>query len=60
LDKFLNHKTSNEKQTPLHYAAKIGFAAVVECLITEYGADKESLDYCQRTPLYIAAEYSKI
>jgi hypothetical protein len=45
-------------QTPLHYAAKKGSDEVVECLITEYNADKEAKDYLNRTPIYLAAEFS--
>jgi hypothetical protein len=36
-----------------------GAKNVAECLITDYGVNKEAMDYKNRTPLYIAAEYSK-
>jgi ankyrin repeat protein len=55
----LKQKTVNEKQTPLHYAAKYGSSEVVECLITEFKADKEERDYERRTPLFLAAEFGK-
>ena len=52
-------KTNNEKQTPLHYAAKFGSNEVIKCLIIECSADKEAKDHWNRTPLYIAAEFCK-
>ena len=49
-------QTQAEKQTPLHYAARMSSSEVVRFLINECGADKEAKDYLNRTPLYIAAE----
>ena len=50
-------QTQAEKQTPLHYAARMSSSEVVRFLINECGADKEAKDYLNRTPLYIAAEF---
>ena len=36
-----------------------GAKAVAESLISDYGVNTEAIDYKSRTPLYIAAEYSK-
>ena len=46
-------------QTPLHIAAKNGSKAIADALITKYEVEKECYDYKHRTPLFIAAEYSK-
>lgn len=59
LPKYIDEKTIAEQQTPLHIACKLGSVNVVECLINELNAYKEARDYQMRTPLYLAAEYSK-
>ncbi len=56
---FLEKKTQNEKQTPLHFAVKSGSEAIAECLITELEVSKDELDHLNRTALFIAAECSK-
>lgn len=56
---FLESKTYEEDQTPLHYAAKKGNNETVVSLINDYNADKECKDYQRRTPLYLAAEHGK-
>ena len=50
-------KSNDEKQTPLHFAARFGSSDVITCLINDYEANREAKDYFDRTPLYIAAEY---
>jgi ankyrin repeat protein len=59
LKDYIDGKSNKELQTPLHKAAMFGAKNVAECLISEYGVNKEAMDYKNRTPLYIAAEYSK-
>jgi ankyrin repeat protein len=59
LKEFLEKKIQVENQTALHFAAKTGSEAIVECLITEYGVNTDALDHQNRTALFIAAEYSK-
>ena len=51
--------TNEEKQTPLHYAAKAGSLEAVEYLVNELDADLTAEDYCGRTPFLLAAEYGK-
>jgi hypothetical protein len=46
-------------QTPLIYAAKLNSCEVAEFFITELNAYKEARDYKSRTPLFVAAEFSK-
>ncbi len=55
----LDYRTTNEKQTPLHYAAQYSSAEVVECFIKEFNADKEAIDGEGRTPLCLAVEFGK-
>ena len=59
LKSYLNSTTSDKLQTPLHLAAMYGSRAVAECLISDFEVNKEARDYKDRTPLFIAAEYSK-
>ncbi len=56
----MNMQTKTEKQTPLHYAARMSSSEIVRYLITECGANKETKDYLNRTPLYVAAEFGRI
>ena len=35
-----------------------GSVSIAECLISDFRVTKESCDYKERTPLYVAAEYS--
>ena len=44
--------------TPLHAAARKNATKIAEYLICEHEVDKEALDYKNRTPLTIAAEFS--
>jgi ankyrin repeat protein len=53
----MKKESTDEKQIPLHYAARFGSSDVIKCLINEYEANREAKDYLDRTPLYIAAEY---
>jgi ankyrin repeat protein len=46
-------------QTPLHIAAKSDSVEVADYLINELKVNREALDYKLRTPLLIAAEFSK-
>lgn len=48
----------DEKQTPLHYAAKYGSTAVAEYFIIDLNANKEAKDHKNRTALFIASEFS--
>jgi hypothetical protein len=50
-------QTKTEKQTPLHYAARMSSSEVVRYIINDCRADKEAKDYFNRTPLYVAAEF---
>ena len=56
-DSFCSMISLNEKQTPLHYAAKFGSSEVIKILIKELNVDKEKRDVFDRTPLYLAAEF---
>ena len=57
MDSYCSMISSNEKQTPLHYAAKFGSSEVIKILIKELNVDKEKRDVFDRTPLYLAAEF---
>ena len=59
LKDYIDGKSNKELQTPLHKTAMFGAKAVAESLISDYGVNTEAIDYKSRTPLYIAAEYSK-
>ncbi len=59
MEKLLESRSDVEGQTALHHAAKEGSISVAECLITEFNADKEAKDHKNRTPIFIAAEFSK-
>ena len=48
----------NYDRTPLHFAAMYGSVLVAEYFIEELKAEKESMDILNRTPLFVAAEYS--
>lgn len=54
----INEKTYNEKQTPLHYAAREGHLEIVERFLNEK-ANIEIIDKQGRTPLYLAAEHGQ-
>ena len=54
----VNIKTFNDKQSPLHYAAKYEGLEAMKVLIG-YGADINALDVMQRSPMFIAAEYGE-
>ncbi len=58
MEQLLEGRSTFEKQTPLHFASKEGSCSVAECFIKEFNADKEAKDYKNRTPLFIAAEFS--
>ena len=58
LSKYLEMSTKHEKQTPLHYAAKEGSPIIADCLISVFKVNKEAYDHQNRTPLYLAAEFS--
>ncbi|GCB74430.1 hypothetical protein scyTo_0003520 [Scyliorhinus torazame] len=49
-------RTTEEWQTPFHYAAKYDATNSLQCLHNK-GANIHVLDYKQRTPLYLAALY---
>ena len=49
-------KTFNDKQTPLHYAAKYNGIDAMQILI-RHGADVNVVDAMERSPLFLAAEY---
>ena len=55
----IDARTSEENQTPIHVASKYNSASVIPILI-EGGARLDDLDYKQRTPLQLAAEYGKL
>jgi ankyrin repeat protein len=55
-----SEEEGQHKQTPLHIAAKYDSVEVAEYLINELKVDKEANDYKLRTPLFIAAEFSKL
>ena len=57
LKEYMNFK-SKKLYTPLHIAAMYGSVSIAECLISDFRVTKESCDYKERTPLYVAAEYS--
>jgi ankyrin repeat protein len=59
LKEHVNLQSTKHSYTPLHVAAMSGSVSIVECLINEYEAEKELIDYKNRTPLHEAAEYSK-
>lgn len=50
--------TYGENQTPIHYAAKNDADTALQELIN-IGADVNSRDYKQRTPLHVAAELGR-
>jgi ankyrin repeat protein len=52
-----DNETKKTKQTPLHYAAKMGHKDTIKILVEKCMANKEAKDFMNRTPLYIAAEY---
>lgn len=54
----LEARTSEEGQTPLHFAARNDAVESLKVLI-KLGADKESKDFRQRTPLFVAAELGR-
>jgi ankyrin repeat protein len=56
----VNAYGGEHRQTPLHLIAKTSSTLMAEYLINELKANKEVRDYKYRTPLAIAAEYSKI
>ncbi|XP_038666132.1 transient receptor potential cation channel subfamily A member 1-like isoform X2 [Scyliorhinus canicula] len=51
-------RTTEEWQTPFHYAAKYDATNSLQCLYDK-GANIHVLDYKQRTPLYLAALYGR-
>ena len=51
---------SKKAYTPLHIAAMNGSISIIESLIHDYGVEKEMIDYKNRTPLHVAAEYSNL
>jgi hypothetical protein len=55
----LHAVTYEERQTPLHHAARNGCNKAVRCLIEDFNANKEEKDSNDRTPLYLAAEYGQ-
>lgn len=42
------------KMTPLHWAARAGYAELVNILTTKYRANPSAKDYYGRTPLHLA------
>ena len=60
LEKEADFPEEQHKQTPLHIAAKFDSVEVADYLINELKANKEANDYKLRTPLFIAAEFSKL
>ena len=50
--------TDNKKMTPLHYAAKLGDAAMADLLV-RLGADPNALDYKGRSPAALAEDKEK-
>ena len=55
-----NCKDKPDEWTPLHYAARGGFADVATVLIKNAGADVKAVSTYNRTPLHIAAEEGNI
>ena len=60
LEDYIDCRSNKELHTPLHRAAMFGSKAIAESLIVDYNVNREAVDYKNRTPLYIAAEYSKL
>ena len=59
INDYLEATTIERCYTPLHLAAKKGSNSIAEYLISNLNINKEVLDYKGRTPLALAAQYSK-
>eukprot|EP01138_Halocafeteria_seosinensis_P013736 gb/GECG01014027.1/.p1 GENE.gb/GECG01014027.1/~~gb/GECG01014027.1/.p1 ORF type:complete len:515 (+),score=71.90 gb/GECG01014027.1/:1-1545(+) len=51
--------TKHPKNRPIHIAAELGFAEIVEILL-DHGASADSQNYDQRTPCHLAAHFGHV